>query len=149
MSNPNILPSNEAVLAAVIDPDVLTAATHTSGWVSLVDFDAIQAIVLAGSLGSSATLDAKLEQATDSSGSGAKDITGKAITQLTQAGSDDDKQAIINCRSDELDVDNDFTHVRLSITVGTASSNGGGLILGHYARYQPEADASTVDEVVS
>lgn len=149
MSNPNILPSDRATLAAVIDPDVLTAATHTSGWVSMVDYDTIQAIVLAGTLGASATLDAKLEQATDSSGTGAKDISGKAITQLTQAGSDSDKQAIINCRAEELDVDNDFTHVRLSITVATASSDGAGLILGHNGRYQPVADASTVDEVVS
>ena len=149
MSNVNVLPSNEAVLAAVIDPDAYAAATYTTGWVSLVDFEAIQAIIMAGDLGTSATLDAKLEQASDSSGTGAKDITDKAITQLTQAGTDSNKQAIINCRSEELDVDNDFTHVRLSVTIATATSDMGALILGHYARYQPEADASTVDEVVS
>ncbi len=146
--NPNIKPSNRGVLAAVIDPDALTAATHTSGWVSMVDFGAIMAVIMAGTLGASATVDAKLEQATDSSGTGTKDISGKAITQLTQAGTDSDKQAIINCRSDELDVNNSFTHVRLSITVGTATSDGGGLILGFDGRYQPVADASTVDEVV-
>lgn len=149
MSNPNILPSNRATLAAVIDPDAIAASTVTSGWVSMVDFHTIQAIVLAGTLGSSATLDAKLEQATDGSGTGAKDISGKAITQLTQAGSDSDKQAIINCRADELDVTNSFTHVRLSLTVGTATSDAGGLILGHNGRYQPVDDVSTVDEVVS
>lgn len=145
----NILPSDQAVLAAVIDPDVLTAATHTSGWVHMGTYESIQAIVMAGTLGSSATLDAKLEQATDSSGTGAKDITGKAITQLTQAGTDSDKQAIINCRSEELDVANGFDYVRLSITVGTASSDGAGLVLGHYPRYAPATDAATVDEVVS
>ena len=145
----NILPSDQAVLAAVIDPDVLTAATHVSGWVHMGTYESIQAIVMAGTLGSSATLDAKLEQATDSSGTGAKDISGKAITQLTQAGSDSDKQAIINCRSEELDVANGFDYVRLSITVATASSDGAGLVLGHYARYQPATDATTVDEVVS
>lgn len=147
--NPNILPSNEAVLAGIIDPDAYAASTVTSGWVSLVTYEAIQAIVMAGTLGASATLDAKLEQASDSGGTGAKDITGKAITQLTQAGTDSDKQAIINCRSDELDVANSFTHVRLSMTIGTAASDAGGLILGHYARYQPATDATTVDEVVS
>lgn len=147
--NPNILPSNEAVLAGVIDPDAYTAATYTSGWVSMATYEAIQAIIFAGTLGTSATLDAKLEQASDGSGTGAKDITGKAITQLTQAGTDSDKQAIINCRSDELDVANSFTHVRLSMTIGTATSDAGGVILGHYARYQPATDATTVDEVVS
>jgi len=147
--NPNILPSNNAVLAGIIDPDAYAASTVTSGWVSLVTYEAIQAIVMAGTLGASATLDAKLEQASDSGGTGAKDITGKSITQLTQAGTDSDKQAIINCRSDELDVANGFTHVRLSMTIGTATSDAGGLILGHYARYQPATDLASVDEVVS
>lgn len=149
MSNVNVLPSNQAVLAAVIDPDALTAGDHSSGWVHMGTYEAIQAIAFAGTLGSSATFDAKLEQATDGSGTGVKDITGKAITQLTQAGTDSDKQAIINCRSEELDVANGFDYVRLTITVGTATSDGGGCILGHYARYQPAADVSTVDEVVS
>jgi hypothetical protein len=147
--NPNILPSNQAVLAGIIDPDAYTAATYTTGWVSMVTYDAIQAIVMAGTLGSSATIDAKLQQASDGSGTGAKDITGKAITQLTQASTDDDKQAIINCRADELDRDNNFTHVRLSVTVATATSDMGGLILGHNARYQPATDLASVDEVVS
>lgn len=145
----NILPSDQAVLAAIIDPDAYAASTVTSGWVHMGTYEAIQAIVMAGTLGSSATLDAKLEQATDSSGTGAKDISGKAITQLTQAGTDSDKQAIINCRSEELDVANGFDYVRLSITVGTAPSDGAGLVLGHYPRYAPATDATTVDEVVS
>lgn len=149
MDNPNTLPSNRAVLAGVIDPDAYTADTYTTGWISMADFGSIQAVIMAGTLGSSATLDAKLEQASDSSGTGAKDITGKAITQLTQAGSDSDKQAIINCRAEELDVDNSFTHVRLSVTVGTATSDAGAFVLGHDARYAPADDISTVDEVVS
>lgn len=147
--NPNILPSNDAVLAGVIDPDLNAAGTYTTGWISMATFEAIQAIVLAGALGTSATLDAKLEQATDSSGTGAKDISGKALTQLTDAGSDSDKQAIINCRSDELDVNNGFTHVRLSMTVAVASSDSAAVVLGHYARYQPASAISSVDEVVS
>ncbi len=149
MSNPNIKPSDQAVLVGVIDPDLNTAAAHSTGWISMATFDAIQAIILAGTLGTNATLDAKLEQAKDGSGTDAKDITGKAITQLTQAGTDEsDKQAIINCRSDELDVNGGFTHVRLTMTVGTASSDSGAVVLGHYARYQPAADAATVVEVV-
>ena len=150
MSNPNILPSNNAVLVGVIDPDLNTAAAHSTGWIDMNLFQAIQAIVLVGSLGASATLDAKLEQATSAAGAGAKDITGKAITQLTQAGDDDsDQQAIINCRSEELDINNGFTHARLTMTVGTASSDSGAVVLGHYARYQPAADAATVVEVVA
>jgi hypothetical protein len=148
--NPNIIPSNRGVLVGVIDPDLNAAGTLTTAWVNMGLFETIQAIILAGALGTNATLDAKLEQATDSSGTGAKDISGKAITQLTQAGTDEsDQQAIINCRSDELDVANNFAYVRLSMTVAVASSDSCAVVLGHDARYQPAADAASVAEVVS
>lgn len=148
--NSNVLPSDQAVLAAVIDPDATAAGAVSTGWVSMADYDSIIAVAMAGTLGTSATFDAKLQQATDSSGTGVKDISGKAITQLTQAGTDEsDKQAIINCRADELDVANSFDHVRLTITVGTATSDAAGLIIGLNARYQPNADAASVAEVIS
>jgi hypothetical protein len=146
---PNITPSDRFVLMGVIDPDANAADTYETGWVSLADFGAIMAVVFAGDLGSSATLNAKLEQATSSGGAGAKDITGKAITELTQAGTDSNKQAIINCRADELDVANSFTHVRLSMTVGTATSDCAAAIFGVDARYAPHADATSVDEVIA
>lgn len=151
MTQGTMNPSDRVAVAAAIDPDVTAAGTVTSGWVAMSDFEKIMAVVMAGTLGSSATLDAKLEQATDSSGTGAKDITGKAITQLTQAGTDSDKQAVINCRADELDVDNSFTHVRLSITVATATSDVGGVVLGLNPRYgaASDSDATTVDEIVT
>lgn len=151
MSEMNLRPSDRAALAARIDPDVTAAGTVTSGWVDMAMFDKIMAVVFAGTLGASATLDAKLEQATDSSGTAAKDISGKAITQLTQAGTDQsDSQAIINCRADELDVNNGFSHLRLSITVATASSDAAGAVFGFNARQGPASDndASSVVEIV-
>lgn len=149
MENPNLLASQKAVLAGVVDPDALTAATHDSGWIDMALFEQIQAIIAVGTLGTNATVDAKLQQATDAAGAGAKDIAGKAITQLTQAGADSDKQAIINCRSEELDVNNSFTHVRLRITVAVATSDGGAVVLGHAARYQVADDLASVAEVVA
>ena len=148
----NALPSEVAAVVATVDPDALTAADHTSDWVDMGDFAAVMAIVAAGALGTAATFDAKLQQATDSSGTGAKDIPGKAITQLTQAGTDDSgKQAIINCRADELDVDGGFTHVALVITVATAASDGGGVVVGFYPRHAPASDndLSSVAEIVA
>lgn len=143
----NVAFTDQVTLAAIIDPDAYTAATYTSGWVSMKTYHTIAALVMAGTLGSSATLDAKLERATDSSGTGAADITGKAITQLTQAGTDSDKQVWINLRADEMPAG--FTHARLSITVGTATSDAGGLILGALPGYEPATDATTVDEIVA
>lgn len=151
MGNPNILPSSAAAVVGVIDPDAIAASTVTTGWIDMDQFEAIQAIVMAGTLGASATLDAKLEQASDGSGTGAKDITGKAITQLTQAGTDSDKQAVINCFANELDRDNSFTHVRLSMTIATATSDAGAIVLGHYPHYgrASDSDLATVDEIVT
>lgn len=148
--NLNAKPSEMVAVVANIDPDAYAASTVTSGWVSLRDFGAVMAIIQAGTLGASATLDAKLEQATDTSGTSAKDITGKAITQLTQAGTDSDKQSLINCRADELDVENGFDCVRVSLTVGTATSDAGAVLLGvNPARgHASDFDATTVDEIV-
>lgn len=145
--NSNILPSDRARIAGVIDPDAYAAGTYTTGWVSMADYNSILAIVAVGTMASTSTVDAKIEEAKDSSGTDAQDLTGKAITQLTEAGTDSDKQALINVRSEELtDL---FTHVRLSMTVATAASDAGGLVLGFDARYEPETDATSVDEIVS
>ena len=151
MAQKTFLPSELAAVVGVIDPDANTAATYTTGWISMADFASIMAVVMAGTLGASATLDAKLEQASDGSGTGAKDITGAAITQLTQAGGDSDKQAILQCYGEDLDLANEFTHVRLSMTVATATSDVSAVVMGMGARYGPASDhdAATVSEIVS
>lgn len=149
MRNANILPSDDVRIVGVIDPDANAAGALSTAWVSMSSFQNVMAIVMAGTLGSSGTLDAKLEQATDGSGTGVKDITGKAITQLTQAGTDSDKQAVINCRADELDVANGFDYVRLTMTTAVATSDSAALLLGLDQRYEPTADLASVDEIVS
>lgn len=150
--NINQKPSDRVAVAATIDPDATGASTVTSDWVSMADFGSLLAIIEVGTLGTNATVDAKLRQATDSSGTGAKDITGKAITQITQAGSDQsDTQAVINLFADELDVNNSFTHAQLSITVGTATSDVGGMVLGLDPRYgkASDSDLASVGEIVA
>ena len=146
----NPLPSHRVAVLGTVDPDANTAAAVATDWVSMAEFDSVMAIIMAGILGTSATIDAKMEQATDGSGTGKKDITGKAITQLVKA-TDDDKQAIINVRADELDVDNDFTHVRCEMTVGTATSDSAVILLGLDARHGPanESDLASVAEIIA
>ena len=143
-------PSDEAALVAAINPASQGAGSVSTGWIDMSKFDKLMAIVQAGALGASATLDAKLEQATSGAGAGAKDITGKAITQLTQAGTDSNKQAIINLAAEELDVTGGFDFVRLTLTVATAASLVSAAVLGFSPRYAPASDndASTVDEIV-
>ena len=140
-----------AAALACIDPDAYAASTVTTGWVSADNFQDFMGVVLAGDLGTNATLDAKIEQATSAAGAGAKDITGAAITQLTQAGGDSNKQAIIAFSSSDLDANGGYTHFRLSMTVGTATSDAAALVLGATPRFGPASgdDASTVVEIVT
>jgi len=143
--------SEAMALLGAVDPDVTTAGTVTTGWIDASRFDRFLALVSPGTLGTSATVDAKLEQASDASGTGAKDIGGKGITQITQAGTDQsDTQALIDLRQTELDLANDFTHFRLSVTVAAATSDLYAAVLGYAPIYGPASDfnASTVGEVV-
>jgi len=150
MAQNTLKPSEQMALVGVIDPDLNAAGTYTTGWIAAKDFTAFMAIVMAGTLGTDATIDAKLEQATDASGAGAKDVPDAAITQLVKA-TDDDKQAVIECFSDSLDLLNGFTHLRLSMTVATASSDSGALVWGVGGRYEPASDynLASVAEIVA
>ena len=103
---PNAKGSELFAVLATIDPASLAVGTVTTGWLSVANFHALVASIETGALGTSATLDAKLQQALDSSGTSAKDITGKAITQLTQAGGGSAKQVLINVKPEELDTVN-------------------------------------------
>jgi hypothetical protein len=150
-AHPNILPSDRLAILAAINPVSQGAGAVSTGWVAMQNWRSMIAIIQAGALGASATLDAKLEQATNGSGAGAKDIPAKAITQLTQAGADGNKQAIINLRQTELDFQNGYSHVRLTLTVATTASLIAAVLLGLDARYNPASDndAATVDEIVA
>ena len=132
---PNAKGSELFAVLATIDPASLAVGTVTTSWISVSNFHALVASIETGALGTSATLDAKLQQALDSSGTSAKDITGKAITQLTQAGGGSAKQVLINVKPEELDTVNGFGFVRLSITVGVAASLAGAQVLGVNPRY--------------
>jgi hypothetical protein len=133
-------------ILATIDPASQAVGTVTTGWISGATHHGLLAVIQSGVLGASATLDAKLQQASDSSGTGAKDITAKAITQIVKA-TGDNKQILINLRPDDLDANNGFTHVRLSLTVGTAASLISAQLLGINPRYAP-ADAANQAAVV-
>lgn len=148
----NSLVSEQVAVVGTIDPDVTAAGDVTTDYADAGKFESLAALVLVGTMGTNATVDAKLVQATDSSGTGSKDITGKAITQLTQAGTDQsDSQAIINVRAEELDTANGFTHVALTVTVGTATSDVGAVLLGGNARFEPASDndLASVEEIVN
>ena len=137
---PNAKGSELFSVLATIDPASQAVGTVTTGWISAGNHHSLLALVQSGVLGTGATLDAKLQQATDASGTGAKDLTGKTITQIVKA-SGDNKQALINLRPDDLDVTNGYAYVRLSLTVAVAASLTAAQLLGFNPRFAP-GDAS-------
>jgi len=134
-------------LLAVINPASKTANTYTTGWIDFSKYHRLMATILLGTISTNGTFDGKLEQANTSGGGGAKDVTGTTITQLTQAGTDSDKQVIIEVRPGQLDVANSFRWVRLSITTATAATIAAATVHG-LAKFDPSTQVATVDEVV-
>ena len=143
----NQKPSESLAVLATIDPISQGAGTVNTGWIDAGQFFSLLALIQTGVMGASATLDGKLQQATDSSGTGAKDITGKAITQIVKA-SGDNKQALINLKGADLDVEGGFRYVRLSLTVGTAASLVGATLFGAYPRMAPVSNQAGTVQVI-
>lgn len=123
-------------LLGTIDPVSQGVGSVSTGWLSAANHERFMAIIQTGVLGAAATLDGKLQQATDSSGTSAKDITGKAITQIVKA-TGDNKQALINLRAEELDLANNFTYFRLTLTVAAAASLVGASVFGGVPKNMP------------
>ena len=113
---PNAKGSELFAVLATIDPASLAVGTVTTGWLSVANFHALVASIETGALGTSATLDAKLQQAKDATGTGAKDVTGKSITQIVKA-TGENKQVLVNFHPADFDLSNDYGFVRLAVTV--------------------------------
>jgi hypothetical protein len=121
MSGPALKPSQRVGVVGVISPVSQGVGTVTSGWIDASKFHNFMAVLKSGVLGAAATLDAKLQQATDNAGTGVKDVVGKSITQLVKA-TNDNNQVTIDLKQEDLDFNGGFGFFRLSVTVAAAAS---------------------------
>jgi hypothetical protein len=134
----NLRASEVMTVIGSIPPQDGAATVRTTAWTPVKPFSRIVAIVQFGSLAGT-SFDAKIQQATVVGGTGAKDVTGKAIVQMV--GTDDNKQAIIELNAEELDIAGGFDFVQFSITpVGAGVNNLAGLLLGFYPSHLPASD---------
>jgi hypothetical protein len=114
-----------------------TNAQNSGGWLSMKNYSRVMAYVELGTWNSSDDLDeCRLQQATDSSGTSAKDFTTDA------SGGDYDTDApidadgdfvIIEARAEDLDVDNGFDYIRLYVAEG--GNSGTDNVTGVVVRY--------------
>lgn len=142
--------SEQLAIVATRDPVSQGIATVVTDWIDMTKFRKAMFVLMTGAMTASSTVDAKLRRATDGSGTGAADLaTNKAITQLTQAGTDDNKQVVIEVDSSEI-LQGAYTHVALSVTVAAAASLLAVLGIAALPRYQPASDndLASVDEIV-
>ena len=123
-------PSEKLPILAVLDSDLYVPATYTGDYADSSLCEQLMAVFVVGDIVATGTVDCSLVQATDSSGTGAKAIANCAATQLTAAGTDSDKQIIINCKPSDLDLDSGFTFVAPRAVVGTANADVGAVIHG-------------------
>jgi len=142
------LASERCAVLSVVNPQSASSA-QSSAYVSVSKFQIIGALILEGDIAATGTFNAKLQQATDASGTGVKDITGKAITALTAT--DDNKQQWINLDPMELDLANAFTFVRITLTAATAATIQCAILFGFEPRFGPanDNDAATVSEIIT
>jgi hypothetical protein len=149
-------PSEKVALLSVIDPDNYAGTNTVVGDViDMSKWGALMAIALQGAMETNGTADYKLQAGT-ATNSTFYDITGKAITQFTKAGTDDDKQAIINLRAEELAAQSKtdsrtYRYVRDIYTPGTVTGDFAAVVCGFNPRFAPASDddLSSVDEIVT
>lgn len=146
MSN-NIKATEQAAVIGTINPSSQAVGAAVTGWIAATNYQKFLALIQTGVLGAAATVDAKVQQALDAAGTGAKDIAGKAVAQIVKA-SGDNVQAEVNLDAQDLDVEGGFGFVQLSVTVGAAASQTAAVLFGFNPRFAPPANAASVVQVV-
>ena len=118
-------------------------------YVSLQNYHRAVIIIHTGVMAGTSTIDAVVHQATVVAGTDGKHLTtSKAITQLTQAGGDSNKDVAIEVQTEELDVDGGFYFIALGYTVGAAASIMSIEIYGLEPRFKP-VPTTAWDEIVA
>lgn len=142
--------SEQLAVVATIDPDAYTTGAQNSDIIDMQMHRRVAFIVMAGALGTNATLDFKVQAGAASNLSDAADMAGKAITQLTEAGTDSDKQAIVEVTAEEVAALG-ARYIRGVATLGAATSDYGAIALAGFSRYSTadEHDLASVDEIIT
>jgi hypothetical protein len=137
-------PSERIGVCAVVVPQSANNTTKDTGGIDLSKFHAAMFVLQLGTI--DAVIDFKLQESADDVTY--TDLTGKSITQLT--GTDDNKQAVIAVRSDELSAGKRYVRARATLGNGVAQLVAV-LGLGVEPRYGPatDDDLATVAQVVT
>ena len=101
-----------------------SAGSTTSAAIDMTGYSKGSLVVQAGVIASSGTVDCKVQTSATSGGSYA-DLTGAAITQMTEAGGDSGSTVIV-----DFEIPNGKPHVKTVLTNATAAAIQGVLVIG-------------------
>jgi len=133
-----------------------TNAQNNGGWLSMKNYARAMAYVEIGTWDSSDDLDeCRIQQATDSSGTSAKDLTTDASGGNYDTDNPVDADGdfvILEVRGEDLDADNGFDHIRLYVAEGgnTGTDNVAGCLIRYgsaHAKKEIQGAASTGSKV--
>jgi hypothetical protein len=121
---------------AKINPASYSSEQNTARF-DMALYARVAIVYIIGAMASTAVLDSDIEQSDAASGGNTKNVSGKSITQLTQASGDSNKLVCVELSAEELDVDGGFHYVNVELTPATAASIVGVLVFGIEPRYKP------------
>lgn len=143
--------SQRLAIMGTIDPQSASAGDYETDAVDMRLFRRALFVLLVGAIATNGTLNARLQGSVNGS-TGWTNISGKAIAELNDTGTDDNKQALIEITDAELaNASALFRYVRLQVTTATAASLIAAAAIGGDPRYHPASDfdLSSVDEIVA
>ena len=147
---------SEHASITIIETADIGGTNATSGWLSMKNYSRALGYIELGTWDSSDDLDeARFQQASDSSGTGAKDLTTDASggNYDTDTPVDADGNfVIIEIRAEDMDVDNGFDYIRLYCAEGgnTGVDNVTGVVIRYgyaYPKKELQGAASTGAQV--
>lgn len=142
--------SEKNAVVDCIDPDAYGTGATTGDIIDMDVYRRVMFVVMVGDLGTVATADFAVYGSAASNMGTPGLITGKSITQMTEAGTDSNKQAIVEVTAEEVAAQG-YRYIRGTLTIGAATSDAGVLTLASGLRYGPasENDLASVDEIVA
>lgn len=147
---------SEHASITIIETADIGGTNATSGWLSMKNYSRALGYIELGTWDSSDDLDeARFQQASDSSGTGAKDLTTDASGGNYDTDNPVDADGnfvIIEIRAEDMDVDNGFDYIRLYCAEGgnTGVDNVTGVVIRYgyaYPKKELQGAASTGAQV--
>jgi hypothetical protein len=125
------------VAVTLLETADIGGTNASTAWLPMTEFEQVFAYVEIGTWNATDDLDeCRLEQATDSAGTGAKDLTTDASGGNYDTDNPVDADGdfvILEAKSEDFDVANGFTHVRLYVAEG--GNTGVDNVTGFLLRY--------------